>query len=241
MDDFAARGAHAFEPWAPMGGSLVYLRQRPPEARRRPSMTTSYQFTVADLERMPDDGSRYEVIDGELYVTAAPHFRHQAVLFQISAAFGVWFNATGGRGRGLPLPGAGVKFAFNAGVIPDFLWISNDRLRAITVNPATGERDGKFHEAPELLVEILSPGPENEERDRETKLTLYSRRGAKEYWIVDQARRAVEVYRRTPAAALELAATLGEGDTLTSPLLADFALPVAQIFVMPPELEGLGD
>lgn len=191
---------------------------------------TSYQFTIADLENMPEDGNRYEVIDGELYVTAAPHSDHQACLDQFIVALGGWYNVTG---HGWPVSGAGVKLAFSTGVIPDLIWFSDERLPGAIINPETGERDGKFYAAPDLVVEVLSPGRENEERDRETKLTLYSRRGVREYWIVDRALKVVAVYRRTAAAALELAATLMVDDTLTSPLLPDFALPVAQIFRLP--------
>ena len=56
--------------------------------------------------------------------------------------------------------------------------------------------DGKLHAAPELVVEVLSPGNTNERRDREAKLKLYSRHGVQEYWIVDWMKRQVEVYQR---------------------------------------------
>lgn len=136
-------------------------------------MAIRTRLTIADLPNFPDDGCRYEVIEGELYVTAAPHFRHQAALSQINGAVTTWSAAGGG---GWPLPGAGVIFDFNTGVIPDFLWVSDERLPAITIDPETGEQDGKLHEAPDLVVEILSPGRANEERDRETKPALFSRR-----------------------------------------------------------------
>jgi Uma2 family endonuclease len=198
-------------------------------------VTSQRQFTVYDLENFPDDGSRYEVIDGELYVTAAPHFEHQFALLRVTIPLGIWCESTG---RGALVDGAGLIFDLNSGVIPDLLWVSSERLPAITVNPRTGQRDGKFHAAPELVVEVLSPGRENEERDRETKLTLYSRRGVREYWIVDRFTRQVEVYRRTPAAVLELAVILTAADTITSPLLPEFALPVEQIFRLPPGLDS---
>ena len=191
--------------------------------------TAQYQFTVDDLTRLPDDGSRYEVIDGELYVTAAPHAEHQAALDQVNHAFIGWYNQTG---LGWPVTGAGIIFAVHLGVIPHLIWISDERLPDVSVNPATGERDGKSHAAPDLAVAILSPGRENEVRDRETKLTLYSRQGVREYWIVNRFLRTVEVYRREDA-ALVLAATLAAEDTLSSPLLPGFALPVARIFRLP--------
>ena len=192
-------------------------------------MITVHEFTVANLEHMPDDGNRYEVIDGELYVTTVPHFEHQAALDQIIFALGTWHHATG---LGWPVSGIGVIFARNAGVVPDLLWVSDERLAVVTINPKTGKRDGKLHAAPDLAVEVVSPGRENEERDREVKLSLYSRRGVREYWIVYRALANVEVYRRREA-ALELVATLTVGDTLTSPLLPGFALSVEQIFRLP--------
>jgi Uma2 family endonuclease len=196
-------------------------------------LTGERQFTVADLENFPDDGNRYEVIDGELYVTTAPHFEHQFVLNEVDFELTHWSKVTG---RGLVFPGVGVIFAVNAGVVPDLVWVSAERFPVIAVNPQTGRRDGKLYAAPELVVEVLSPGRDNEERDRETKLTLYSRRGVREYWIVDRFTQRVEVFRRNVQAALELATTLTSDDTVTSPLLPDFALPVEQIFRLPEAL-----
>ena len=197
-------------------------------------LTGERQFTVADLENFPDDGNRYEVIDGELYVTTAPHLEHQFALNQVGVALTRWSDSTG---QGWTFPGVGVIFAANAGVVPDLIWVSAERLPIVTINPG-GRRDGKFYAAPELVVEVLSPGRDNEERDREIKLTLYSRRGVREYWIVDRFSQRVEVFRRNAQAALELAVTLTVGDTVSSPLLLDFALPVEQIFRLP---EGLLD
>jgi Uma2 family endonuclease len=92
---------------------------------------------------------------------------------------------------------------------------------------------GHLRAAPELVVEVLSPGAANERRDREKKLALYSRQGVEEYWIVDWRARAVEVHRRE-GAALRLAATLRDDDQLTSPLLPGFACPISQLW--PPAL-----
>ena len=136
---------------------------------------------------------------------------------------------------GVALTGVGVIFSRHDGVIPDIAWFSGERLPAAILSPITEERGGKFHLAPDLAVEVLSPGKENEERDRETKLTLYSRRGVREYWIVDRFTRTVAIYRRV-AAELVLVATLTDADALTSPLLPGFSLAVGRIFRLPPGL-----
>jgi Uma2 family endonuclease len=187
------------------------------------------QFTIDDLANFPDDGSRYEVIDGELYVSTAPHFEHQLIQSNVSIPLTIWSEAND---DGVALCGAGVIFSRHDGVIPDILWFSGERLPTAILSPLTGEKDGKFHLAPDLAVEIVSPGKVNEERDRETKLILYSRRGVREYWIVDRFARAILVYRRE-SAELELVATLTDGDVLTSPFMSGFSLAVERIFRLP--------
>ena len=183
-------------------------------------MTTTTRWTSADLESMPDDGKRYEVIDGDLYMSKQPHWYHQFVCVSISATLHVWNNDAGlGEVNCAP----GVIFADDDDVVPDLVWISNARLAT-----ALGA-DGKLHVAPELVVEVLSPGGPNERRDREAKLKLYSRRGVIEYWIVNWQARQIETYRREDA-QLKLAATLFESDAIQSPLLPGFSCGVASLF-----------
>jgi Uma2 family endonuclease len=155
------------------------------------------------------------------------------VVDEASFALRAWRKVDG---LGWVISGAGVVFSRHDGVIPDLMWFSDERLQQAMINPATGEWDGHFYAAPDLAIEVLSPGAANESRDREVKLTLYSRRGVREYWIVDRFTRTVAVYRRTTEAALDLAATLTDQDTLASPLLPGFALPVAQLFQLPEAL-----
>jgi Uma2 family endonuclease len=185
-------------------------------------MSTAHRFTVADVEALPDrlDDTRYEVIGGELHLAHQPHWEHQLTGVVLSAALLEWSLRTG---LGVPNNAPGVIFSPEDGVAPDVVWIGRARL-------ARGlGADGKLHAAPELAVEILSPGATNERRDRETKLKLYAREGVEEYWIVDWHTRAVEVYRRADA-GLAPAATLADADTLTSPPLPGFALPVADLW-----------
>jgi Uma2 family endonuclease len=178
-------------------------------------------WTTSMVERMPRvEGERYEIIDGELYVTTQPHFRHQATCDNIIIELGNWSRATG-LGRTFQAPG--VIFADDNAVAPDIVWLSKARMSNV-LGP-----DGKLHDAPDLAIEILSPGKANEERDRDKKLALYSRHSIPEYWIVDWRAETVEVYRRTDE-QLQLAETLKSGDEITSPLLPGFACTVARFF-----------
>ena len=183
-------------------------------------MTTALRWTSSDLEALPEDNKRYEIIDGELLVSRQPHWHHQMVCGLLFAALQSWSKETGA-GRANLAPG--VIFADDEDVAPDVVWISAARLAS-----ALGA-DGKLHAAPELVIEVLSPGALNERRDREMKLKLYSQRGALEYWIVDWRKRQIEVYRRTDL-ALRLVATLYEADALESALLPGFKCPLEDIF-----------
>lgn len=182
-------------------------------------MRTVLRWTSADLTVLPDDGKRYEIIDGELYMSRQPHWHHQRACVKLCAALEAWSMQTGAGEVNLA---PGVIFAEDDDVAPDVVWISQAR-RATALGA-----DGHLHAAPELVVEVLSPGSTNERRDREAKLKLYSHRGVLEYWIVDWRAQQVEVYRREDL-ALRLVATLYSTDALQSPLLPGFACQVATL------------
>jgi len=184
-------------------------------------MTVQRRYTSADLDILPEiEGIRYEIIDGELFVSKQASWEHQITCGEVFAYLRDWNRATR-LGRAVEAPG--MVFPDDDDVIPDVAWISKERL--------IGALDGARHliVCPELVVEVLSPGSANERRDRETKRALYSRRGAGEYWIVDWHQHQIEVFRRGET-DLELAATLGDQDTLTSPLLPGFVVRVADLW-----------
>jgi Uma2 family endonuclease len=182
-------------------------------------MSDTLRWTSADLDGMPDDGKRYEIIDGELYVSKQPHWYHQLLCGRIFAGLEAWSDETGSGQANLA---PGVIFDDDDDVAPDVVWVSGVRLAAAL------EADGKLHAAPELVVEVLSPGEKNERRDREVKLKLYARRNVHEYWIVDWRARQVEVYRREQE-RLRFVAKLGETDVLETPLLPGFSLSMAKL------------
>ena len=177
-------------------------------------------WTIHDLEFLPDDGNRYEIIDGELYVAKQPDWEHQLVSGNIYDALKTWNRQTkAGKANFTP----GIIFTDDTNVVPDVVWISRERLKTAL------QKDGKLHASPELVVEVLSPGAANEHRDREVKLKLYSRRNALEYWVVNWHMRSVEIYRRENA-VLMLVKTLNENDILESPVLPGFRCHVSQLF-----------
>jgi len=107
-------------------------------------------------------------------------------------------------------------------VIPDVVWVSNNRLAQIE------DDSGHLTASPELVVEVLSSGKENERRDKETKLKLYSIQGVQEYWIIDRFKKQVEIYRREQN-QLTLTTTLMAQDEIYSILLPDFTCRVSFI------------
>ncbi|MEM1280268.1 MAG: Uma2 family endonuclease [Cyanobacteria bacterium P01_H01_bin.152] len=182
--------------------------------------STGVRWTVADLELLPDDGRHYEIIDGELLVTRAPHWKHQNVSVKIVTALENWSVQSG---LGEPAINPGLVFSETDSVIPDVVWASYERLQQML------DAAGHLVAAPELVVEVLSPGEKNERRDREAKLKIYSTYGVMEYWIADRKQQKLEVYRREQG-ILKLACSLYAADELTSDVLPGFSVRVERLF-----------
>lgn len=184
-------------------------------------MTTQFQpvLTIADLDCTPDDGNKYELIEGEIYMSRAPSLTHQITLHNFQMAFGSFLTDNP---IGIVVPGPGVIFDDFNGVIPDIVFFSNERRAEI----ASGDR---LNGAPDLVIEIISPGTENERRDRVLKRRLYGRFGVKEYWLVDLMNRSVEVYALGQD-GLELKASYTGDDELTSSLLPGFRARLTELF-----------
>jgi Uma2 family endonuclease len=184
-------------------------------------MTTQIRplLTTADLEALPESDQRYELIDGDLLVSRAPHIVHQFAISNLLYALKEYLSRNP-IGRVVPEPG--VVLSDNDSVRPDIAYLTNERFIEILSG-------GKLHGAPDLVIEILSAGVENERRDRNIKRRLYGKYGVKEYWIVDWHAINVEVHRLGES-GLALIETLGDEDSLTTPLLPGFEYKVIRIF-----------
>jgi Uma2 family endonuclease len=172
-----------------------------------------------DLYRLlPDDGKRYELIDGELIMmTPAPTPQHQRILkqlgFQLSA-----FVETNGLGEVFIAP-VDIVLEDHTVVEPDILFVSRER-RGIVGEEA-------IHGAPDVVVEILSPS--SFYHDLRRKMGLYSQFGVQEYWIVDPEKQAIDLYVRA-GNELKLTRQFASHETFESPLLGEFRLAVSAIF-----------
>ena len=187
-------------------------------------MTTKIEplMTIADWEAMPDDGNRYEIIEGELFVSCSPGLTHQIVLGNIVFLIRTYLEQNP---IGTVVFTPGLILSEYSGVIPDLVVFSHECASKII----SGER---LTGPPDLVVEILSPGSENTRRNRVAKLQLYTRHRVPEYWIVDPAAQVLDICR-LQGTSLELAVTLKNDDELVTPILPDFSSTTSKVFSLP--------
>ncbi len=178
-------------------------------------MTTARKLTYADYEKIPADGFRHEIIEGEEFRTPAPNPDHQTIVLCIAALLRSHVLLKN-LGRVFVAP-TDVVLSPHDIVEPDLFFIAREHLSIIGPNNIQG--------APDLAVEVLSPSTAGQ--DRGAKAGLYERGGVREYWIVDGASRTVEVRefgspRRTRA--------YREGQSFESDLFPGLRMSLEDIF-----------
>ena len=177
-------------------------------------------YTYDDYLTLPDDGRRYEIIEGELLMSPAPVTKHQFVKQTLQFHLLKFANK---RKSGVILDApTDVVFSDTDIVQPDILFIAKANLHKIT--------DANIQGAPDLIVEILSPT--TAATDRGAKKLLYERYGVKEYWLVDPDSETVEIYT-LQAGRYELAQHAEKTGTVHSVLMPGFSMEVADIFASP--------
>ena len=174
------------------------------------------KLTVADYMATPE-GTRYQLLDGELILAAAPNNQHQRVVLTLAFALHQFVSSRNlGRVWFAPLD---VALSDHDVAQPDILFVSHSRDAIVTAANIQG--------APDLAVEVLSPSTEG--YDRGYKRDLYFRHGVREYWLVDPALETIEVLTPGEGDFIRYAA-YGRGQTLTSPLLPGLAVDLAAVF-----------
>jgi Uma2 family endonuclease len=178
-------------------------------------------LTVADWEALPHgDGNRYEIIEGELFVSCSPGLTHQRVMANLITLFVLFLEKNP---IGEFLPDVGVILDNLSGVIPDLVILLNEQRDTIVTND-------RLTGPPALVIEIVSPGSTNSRRDRVDKLRLYSKHRVPEYWIVDPASLTVDQYVLY-GASLKLSHTLQrEEERLSSAAIPGFSCLLSQVF-----------
>ena len=176
------------------------------------------KLTYEDYAKTPE-GERWELIDGVLIMAAAPNMLHQNAQMDLAYPVETWVRQ---RGLGkVYTPDTDVCFSDTETVQPDLVFVSNERAHILTAANIQG--------APDLVVEILSPSTTS--RDWRDKMDIYERHGVTEYWVVDPVGYFLWQFRLSDG-NYALHATFGEDDTLTSPTLEGFSLPMSEVFLV---------
>jgi Uma2 family endonuclease len=183
-------------------------------------------WTIADWEQLPEDGNRYELIDGMLYVTSAPSTHHQWVNGRLYRLLSEYIDAQAPPPGLLFMPPFGVILPTGP-VIPDLVYVHMRNLHILT--------DKRIEGVPDLLVEIASPG--TAAYDRREKQDAYARSGVPEYWWVDPGSRTVEVLILEQTGRYRPHKLVERRSPIPSVQLPGLQFPVESIF-MPPDLQA---
>ena len=175
------------------------------------------RLTYEDYRDTPED-ARYELIDGELILAAAPLMTHQRLQSRLGSRMEIFAEYTDS-GK-VFFSSTDVVLSETDVVQPDLIFISKERAHIIAEEAVFG--------APDLVIEILSPS--TAARDMGYKRDLYERHGVKEYWMADVDSVWIRVLRLNAAGFFEVVGTYGEGDSFTSSVLAGFTVNVSEVF-----------
>jgi Uma2 family endonuclease len=146
--------------------------------------SSAIRYTYQDLLALPESAiRRHEILDGRLYVTAAPRVNHQRVVLDLGAIM-----RAQAREHGLGEVVGPVTIHVHDEMVfePDLVFIRADRLHIV-------DPEGDVHGVPDLVIEVLSPS--TRAYDRNLKRKHYLESGVPELWLVDATRRSIEVWR----------------------------------------------
>ncbi|HYU17771.1 MAG TPA: Uma2 family endonuclease [Chloroflexota bacterium] len=177
----------------------------------------SVRFKADDIWEAPEDGNRYEVIDGELLVTPAPSWGHQVASAGLFLRLGTYVRRRR-LGQVVSAP-TGVALDEETAVQPDLVYVSRERAGIISERGLEG--------APNLVVEVLSPS--TQARDRGIKMRRYAAAGIPHYWLVDPSARTLEPYRLGER-GYESGGVYGAGTTFRPELFPGLEIPIDELW-----------
>jgi Uma2 family endonuclease len=174
-------------------------------------------MTIREYRLLPEDGLRWELVQGEFVMTPAPSPRHQRVSRKLQYELMTQLEKPG-FAEVIDAPIDVVLDELNV-VQPDLAIVASARRSIITERAVEGP--------PDILVEILSPS--SVDRDRHLKHTLYARFGVREYWIVDPIRGLLEAYRLADQGYV-LRERCDRASTLRCPDFAELEVRLLEVF-----------
>jgi len=177
--------------------------------------TTVKKLTYSDYEKIPEDGFRHEIIEGQEFMTPAPEVPHQLVITQLVGLLNAHVRKNRS-GKVLAAPTDVVLTAEDV-VQPDVLFIATGHADRITQKNIQG--------APDLVIEVLSPSTASVDRGR--KLALYERSGVIEYWIADPATGTMEIHEFGSPRRTRI---YKEGQSFETTVLPGLSVRLADIF-----------
>ena len=184
-------------------------------------MAVALKLTFADVLALPDDGSRYELLDGELVVAASPVTRHQRVSKRLE--YVLYLAELAGYGEVFYAPFDVILDQFNT-VQPDLLFVRAGHGLIV------GEQ--RIEGVPDLMVEILSKRTAGIDRGRgrKGKLGIYERFGAPCYWIIDPDKESVAEYTLQDGRYPTQPQVRVAGERIVCPLFPTITIDVAELF-----------
>jgi Uma2 family endonuclease len=178
------------------------------------------RMSFTDLQHMPDDARRLELYDGEVWVVPAPIPRHQVVALNLARLLEAYSETHGGVSLVSPID---IVFSEYDVVQPDVVFFIEARRGLI-------DFDRAIRHAPDLAVEVLSPGTSANDRGR--KMRMFARFGVHEYWIADPAAAVIEVYA-LDGDSFRLEQVASGNEVTRSVHLAGLAFPTEVAFRLP--------
>jgi Uma2 family endonuclease len=175
------------------------------------------RVSYADLERAPEDGRRYELYDGEVFVVPSPLPKHQVVAITVTEMLRQYARDHGGFCVSSPID---IVFSDYDVLQPDVIYFSPDRAHLVDLNRV-------IRHAPDLCVEVLSPS--TAATDRGKKMQMFARYGVPEYWIIDPVEESIEIYELA-GAGYELALTATGSDAISPAGLPGLTFTAGPLF-----------